>query len=237
MAGALIFHTYDDFCRQAGEHIFTILKASLLHKKRSSLVLSGGTTPAGVYRYLAEHYPDFHWQHIDFFIGDDRCVSDDHPDSNYRMIRENFFSLIPHREEQIYRVNNTLPPEEAAQEYHKRIKNYLETNRWFDLVLLGMGPDGHTASLFPGYPELTENVRCAAATRQPAPLEPHVRRVTMTYPALNRCSNLMFLIRGSEKKSIMHSALRDRKRTRGSTEYPVCGVHPEAGSMYWYYTD
>jgi 6-phosphogluconolactonase len=237
MAGALIFHTYEDFCRQAGEHIFTILKTSLLHKKRSSLVLAGGSTPAGVYRYLAENYNDLHWEDIDFFLGDDRCVPEDHEDSNYRMIQENFLSRIDYKEEQIYTIDQTLPPDQGAELYHKRVKNYLETNRLFDLVLLGMGPDGHTASLFPHYPELEEKVKCAVATKDAAPLAPPVRRITMTYPALNRCSNLIYLIRGKEKKKIMNSVLGKKSRFYKSHDYPVSRIEPEAGKSYWYYID
>lgn len=236
MAGALIFAGYEDFCRQAGEHIITILNTSLLNKRRTSLVLAGGSTPAGVYRYLAEQYGDFHWEDIDFFLGDDRCVPEDHEHSNFRMIRENFFSRIPHKAERIYTIDQSLPPEEGAELYHKRVKNYLETNRWFDLVLLGMGPDGHTASLFPGYPELQEKVKCAAATEQAAPLSPPVRRITLTFPALNRCSNMMLLIRGREKEEIMKSVLKRRPLFHRPKEYPVSQLKPEAGKSYWYYT-
>lgn len=236
MAGALIFHTYEDFCRQAGEHIITILKASIIHKRRSSLVLAGGSTPAGVYRYMAEHYPDFHWENIDFFLGDDRCVPEADKDSNYKMVQENLFSLIPHKAEQIYTIDQTLSPEEGAELYHKRVKNYLETNYCFDLVLLGLGADGHTASLFPGYPELDEKVKCAVATEKEAPLAPYVRRITMTSPALNRCSNMMYLIRGEEKKEIMDSVMKSKFNHRSVKEYPVSRLAPEAGKSYWYYT-
>ena len=237
MAGALIFQSYEDFCRQAGEHIITILKTALFQKKRCSLVLSGGNTPAGVYRYLAETYKDFSWDLVDFFIGDDRCVPEDNRDSNYRMIHENFFSLINCRKEQIYSADQTLSPDEGAALYHKQIKDYLEANRWFDLVLLGMGPDGHTASLFPGYPELEEKVKCAVATRDTAPIDPKIRRITMTYPALNRCSNLMYLIRGKEKRELMDRFAGRKNPLKKKPDLPASRLKPEAGKSYWYYTD
>lgn len=236
MAGALIFDKYDDFCRQAAGHIIAILKLSLVHNKRASMVLSGGSTPAGIYRYLAENSEDFYWKDIDFFIGDERCVPEDHEDSNFRMIKESFLSLIPHEESQIYAINQTLSPDEAALDYHLRVKEYLELNSCFDLVLLGMGPDGHTASLFPGYPELKEKKRLAVATADEGPLEPYHRRVTLTVPALNHSNHLLFLLRGgSEKQTIMDEVLHSGRRN--NMEYPVQLIKPINGRAYWYFSE
>ncbi|MDC7233783.1 MAG: 6-phosphogluconolactonase [Spirochaetales bacterium] len=236
MAGALIFNNYDDFCRQAAEHIYAILKLALVHKKRASIVLSGGSTPAGVYRYLADNQGDFNWEHVDFFIGDERCVPEDHAHSNYRMVEESFLSRIPHKNRNIYKVNQTLSPDEAALDYHKQIKNYLDKNNCFDLVLLGMGPDGHTASLFPGYPEVAEKRRLALATAAEGPLEPYHRRVTMTVPALNHSEHLLFLLKGgNEKKDIMDRVLRPGEKGR-EPEYPVQLIKPACGRAYWYFS-
>ena len=235
MAGALIFDNYDDFCRQAAEHIFAILRTSLVHKKRASIVLSGGSTPEGVYRYLAENSEDFNWDYVDFFIGDERCVPADHEDSNLRMIRESFLSRIDHETANEYVVDQTLSPDEAAKEYSDRLKDYLEKNDSFDLVLLGMGPDGHTASLFPGYPELTEKKKLALATTQEGPLEPHHRRVTMTVPALSHSSHILFLLKGGDdKKAIMRKVLASGAKKDRS--YPVEYITPEKGRAYWYFS-
>ena len=225
------------FCRQAGEHIITILNTALHNNKKASLVLSGGSTPAGVYAYLAENFKDFMWDHVDFFIGDDRCVPEDHEHSNFRMIQENFFSKIPVRKSRIYSIDQTLPPDEGAELYHKKIKDYLEDNRLFDLILLGMGPDGHTASLFPGYPELKEKVKLALATED-APLEPKIRRITMTYPALNRSANMMYLIRGREKREIMDQVMKAKGPHKNELPFPVAGLTPDVGNKsYWFYMD
>lgn len=236
MAGALIFDNYEDFCKQAAGHILAILKLSLVHRKRVSMVLSGGSTPAGVYKHLAENSEDFNWKHVDFFIGDERCVPSDHEDSNFRMIKESFLSLIDHNESQVFVINQSLAPDDAALDYHLRVKNYLEKNSCFDLVLLGMGPDGHTASLFPGYPELQEKKRLALATEQEGPLPPHHRRVTLTVPALNHSNHLVFLLRGgSEKRAIMDKVLSSGKKK--DSAYPVQMIRPVEGRAYWYFSE
>ena len=236
MAGALIYDNYEQFCKQVAEHILGILKLSLVHKRRCSLVLSGGSTPEGIYHYLKDHSEDFTWEYVDFFIGDERCVPEDHKDSNYRMIKDSFKEALgPETGARLYRPDCTLSPEEAAKAYNDTIHAYLEKEGTFDLVLLGMGPDGHTASLFPGSPELNERASLVLATAEEAPMEPHHRRITMTLPALNRCDHVLFLLRGGEeKRSIMETVLRHKNK--GQNPYPVQRVKPESGKAYWYFS-
>jgi 6-phosphogluconolactonase len=236
MAGALIYDNYEKFCKQVAEHILAILKISLVHKRRCSLVLSGGSTPAGIYRYLKDHSGDFTWEYVDFFVGDARCVPEDHEDSNYRMIRERFReALAGETGARLYKPDCSLSPEEAARDYNETIHAYLEKEGAFDLVLLGMGPDGHTASLFPGSPELEERASLVLATKDEAPMEPHHRRITMTLPALNRCDHVLFLLRGGEeKRQIMDTVLKNRNKSE--TPYPVQRVKPESGKAYWYFS-
>ncbi|QEN08070.1 6-phosphogluconolactonase [Oceanispirochaeta crateris] len=235
MAGALIFNDYNDFCRQAAKHILTILNLSLVHGKRCSMVLSGGSTPEGIYKYLAENSDGFDWKHVDFFIGDERCVPDDHIDSNYRMIKKSFLDKIEHKPSQVFTINQNLTPQEGARDYHLRIREYLENNSVFDIVLLGMGPDGHTASLFPGYPEQNELTRLAVATDIEAPLAPYHRRITMTLPALNRSNHTVLLLRGgNEKVEIMNRVLHPQIGKH--PDYPVSRIQPERGRTYWYFS-
>jgi len=235
MAGALIYDDYEKFCRQAAEHILAILNLSFVHNKRCSMVLSGGSTPSGVYDYLARNSDDFRWKDVDFFIGDERCVPDDHEDSNYRMVRESFLDRVVHRKSQIFTIDKSLSPDEGAREYHLRVKDYLEHNNLFDLVLLGMGPDGHTASLFPGFPEVEEQSSLVLATREEAPLSPFHRRITLTPPALNRSSHVLFLIRGGdEKMKIMNDVLRGKPGK--NPKYPIELIKPAGGRSYWYFS-
>jgi len=234
MAGALIFEDYDDFCHQVANHIISILRHSLVHNRRASMVLSGGNTRRGVYKTLAEEHRDFSWQFIDFFVGDERCVPEDHKDSNVAMIRRHFLDKLDLGETRIYTINATLSPEQGARDYHRVLKEYLERNGHFDLVLLGIGLDGHTASLFPGAPELDETKRLVLATRDEAPLDPYHHRVTMTLPALNHSSHLLFLLRGGqEKRRIMDQVLHPK----GSSPYPAQLIHPEKGRVYWYFSE
>jgi len=235
MAGALIYNDYEKFCRQAAEHMLAILNLSFVHSKRCSMVLSGGSTPSGVYEYLSHHSGDFRWKDVDFFIGDERCVPDDHEDSNYRMIRDSFLNKVVHKESQIFTIDKSLSPDEGARDYHLKIKDYLEHNNLFDLVLLGMGPDGHTASLFPGNPEVKELSSLVLATREEAPLSPFHRRITLTVPALNRSSHVLFLIRGGDEKlKIMNEVLYEKP---GKVEkYPVQMIKPVSGKSYWYFS-
>ncbi len=233
MSGAFIYNDYEHFCRQAGEHILSILNSALVRKPRFSLVLAGGSSPKGIYTYLAKHKERINWGKADLFIGDERCVPEDHVHSNYRMILENFLSPLNCEETRVFRSNTALPPQEGAKQYHEEIKNYHNREGAFDLVLLGMGADGHTASLFPGYPETEEKKRLVRATDKEGPLPPYHRRITMTPPALNKSRHIFFLLKGGqEKKEIMDRILLAEKE---KDAFPIEKIHPLSGKAYWYY--
>ena len=185
MAGALIYNDYEKFCRQVAEHILAILKLSLIHKKRCSWSFPAETLLPEYTVISKTIVKTSDGKDVDFFVGDERCVPEDHEESNYRMIKESFREpWLRLRGARIYRPDCSLPPEEAAKAYNKIIHDYLDREGFFDVVLLGMGSDGHTASLFPGFPELKERSSFVLATAGEAPQEPHLRRITMTLPAL-----------------------------------------------------
>ena len=192
-----------------------------------SLVLSGGSTPKALYETLAsEPYKSLlNWSKIEIYFGDERCVPPDHQESNYLMAHMAMLSKLPIPEPNIHRMRGEIPPEQAAIEYGQLLKNAFGDGGP-DMVLLGMGDDGHTASLFPGTTALDESHhRCVAN---------HVEklnswRVTMTYPFLNRATEILILISGESKAKRLEEVLegpRDLKRL------PIQGIAP-AGKLTW----
>ena len=192
-----------EFVRQAGEAVQA--------KGFFTVALSGGSTPKGLYMQLAsDHYREqVPWSKVYLFWGDERCVSPDHQDSNYRMARESLIDKVPIPEENIYR----MPAEQgdhdcAATEYEQTIKAFfrLEAGEQprFDLILLGMGEDGHTASLFPWTSALEETDRLVFANYIG---KLGAYRLTLTVPVINHAALVLFLISGESKASVLREVL------------------------------
>jgi 6-phosphogluconolactonase len=213
-----------------------VQRASAAVSERSSfsLVLSGGATPRRLYRLLAEEPPfreRMPWAETTFFWGDERSVSPDHPDSNYRMAWEAMLSRVPVRAERVHRWPTELPPEEAARAYEETIRRAFglaagEPPR-FDLVLLGLGADCHTASLFPGSPALGERERLTAAPWVEA-LGTH--RLTLTPLALKAARCVLFLVTGEEKSEALRAALAPEG---DPARCPARAIRPTAGDLLW----
>ena len=175
-----------------------------------TLVLSGGATPRPVYEALAKSLrkSGVQWQGTHVFFGDERMLPAGHPQRNETMARESFLDRVPLPEGNVHPIPVAATPEESATLYEQEIGAVFGSRPSFDLVLLGMGPDGHTASLFPDSPALMERNRWAVAV--PAPeMKPRVPRVTLTLPVLNASSRVLFLVsqQGKEKalESVLHS--------------------------------
>jgi 6-phosphogluconolactonase len=155
----------------------------------AEIALSGGGTPERAYELAARIEPD--WSGAGLWFGDDRCVPPEHEDSNYRMVREALLDRLE-AAPRVHRIRCELEAEEAARLYDEELRAVT-----LDLALMGLGPDGHTASLFPDAPELEERGRHAVAAE--AGMEPFVPRVTMTVPVFERTPYLLFLVAGEEK--------------------------------------
>ena len=153
------------------------------------VAVSGGSSPKPAYELASLRAPD--WSRVELWWADERCVPPADRQSNYRLVRETLLDGLS-RPPVVHRVHGELPPEEAAAAYDEEIRAV-----WLDLALLGIGPDGHTASLFPGSPALDEHERAAVAT-QPG-LEPFVPRVSLTIPKLSGARLVLFLVTGAEK--------------------------------------
>jgi 6-phosphogluconolactonase len=208
-----------------------ITSAAIAAKETFRVSLSGGSTPKTLYQLLAsdEFRNRFPWQRVSWYFGDERFVSYDDPESNYRMVREAMFAKAPVPLENIHPVPVDGSPEEAAQRYERTLQRAYGITTFdparplFDVTLLGLGPDGHTASLLPGEAVLEERKRWVAAVSHGRPEV----RITMTYPVIESSRRVAFLVTGSEKEPIF------RTIRAGGSQVPAARVQP-VGELFWF---
>ncbi len=217
-----ILKTPRDLARAAAEHFVA--------RKPRTVALSGGSTPKLLFELLADPNEPFRdqisWHDIHFFWSDERHVPPDHPDSNYRMANEAMLRHVPVPANNIHRVPSENPSApEAASEYEQTLIEITQQSLpRLDLILLGLGADGHTASIFPGSEVLHETKRLVAA---PWVEKFQTYRITMTLPLLNNGASVVFLVSGSEKASIVKEVLE------GPEKYPAQAVKPTNGQLLW----
>ena len=198
------------------------------------IALAGGRTPRAVYERLAANgAPAIDWARVHVAFGDERLVPPDHTDSNYAMARAALFTRVPIPAEQIHRVDGERrDAADAAAAYAAMLARAfaIGPGAWpvFDVVLLGVGPDGHTASLFPHTAALEVRDRLAAAAVAPAP---PTARVTLTYPVLNAARSVILLVSGEDKAEAVARAFADAVPI---ADCPVRGVRPDGGSLTWH---
>ncbi len=170
------------------------------------LVLAGGSTPGLLYEMLASESknPDIPWSTIQIFWGDERFLPPDDPESNYYLAAQRFLNKVPVAPENVHRIQTGgLTVQDSARQYDQLLRKFAGSERsLFDLTILGMGEDGHTASLFPGHPVLNEESSLVAAVEEPAG-SPPVPRITLTLAGLARSARICFLIAGAPKRAIM----------------------------------
>lgn len=188
-------------CARLAAHVADLARSGVRDRGEFRLVLSGGSTPRGLYRVLAERYGSaIPWEGVTFFWGDERCVPPDHAESNYAMARETLLRRLPLPDSHMHRMRGELPSAEAAaSQYDAELARLARPgDPLFDLVLLGLGQDGHTASLFPRSPALAERTRRVVGVEDPGE-PPRVPRITLTLPALSSSREVAFLVTGVEK--------------------------------------
>lgn len=217
--------------RTAAQEFKNLAESAIAENKRFVVALSGGNTPRNVYSLLAQEYKNsLPWAKIHVFFGDERSVPPDHPDSNFRMANDSLLSHVPIPPENIHRIHAELEPELAARNYEEQLRTFfnLGNGAWprFDLIMLGLGEDGHTASLFPGSSALKEMSRLVAATWVE---EKKTVRITLTYPVINHAAEVEFLISGAGKAQI----LKDVLSPASSAKFPAQQIKPEAGRLLW----
>lgn len=214
----------DSIYVKAAEHFVAKSNEAIASRGRFTVALSGGSTPKTLYEFLV--HTQIAWDRIHFFWSDERHVPPDDPESNYRMANEALLSHVPILENHVHRVHAENPnAAEAAQQYEQTIKDITkETLPRLDLILLGLGTDGHTASIFPGSEVLQETKRLVAA---PWVEKFQAYRITMTLPLINNAASVVFLVSGKEKAKIVKEVLT------GPKKYPAQAVKPVNGELLW----
>lgn len=227
------FDTIDELSAGAAEQIVKLAKASVAERGRFSVALAGGNTPKQLYELLATRYRDaVDWARTIVVFGDERFVGPDDPRSNYRMAREALLSRVPIPPGQVLPVPTDSPtPAAAADAYDRMLRDALvsDDGTTVDVALLGIGPDGHTASLFPGTPAVSERSRWASAVAAPTTVQPAVPRVTTTLPFLNAARYAIFLIAGADKRPVIEQMLRVAP---GASPYPAAMVAPQIATLW-----
>ena len=219
--------------RAAAEQFVHAAEKAVAARGQFNVALAGGSTPRATYSLLAsaEFAPrpstllrtGVDWARVQVFWGDERCVPPDHPASNYALARETLLDHVPLPAGNVHRIRAELPPPQAAALYQKELEAVLGTGGRFDLILLGMGADGHTASLFPGTAALEEKTRWVVENYV-ASLDSW--RVTLTLPVLNAARQVTFLVSGAAKAETL-------ARVQAGERLPAALVHPSPGRLTW----
>jgi 6-phosphogluconolactonase len=212
---------------------FIVSKSEEAIKKngRFTIALSGGSSPKALYELLAsdKYRHSVEWQKVFFFFGDERYVPLYHKDSNYLMTERALFEPLAISQDQIFAVNTALPPVEAAQDYEMRMRNHFDSGDCkFDLILLGLGDNSHTASLFPYTKVLHEK---EALVKEIFVDEVNMYRITFTAPLINAAHVIAFLVYGGTKAPAVHHILEDAENIEA---YPAQLIRPVGGELYWF---
>jgi 6-phosphogluconolactonase len=225
------FADADELSNAAAGSIVSALDDALKTSDRATLVLSGGSTPNAVYAKLASDpfRLQVNWSKVHFFWGDERCVPPTHPESNYRMASETLLDKLSIADTNRHRIKAEYPPEVAAAMCEEDMKTFFDLQEHqhprFDVMLLGMGEDGHTASLFPGTTLLNETDRVVADVFV-SKLNAH--RITMTLPTINHARTILILVAGSTKAAMLREVLEG-----APARYPIQHVQPVGGTLHW----
>jgi len=206
--------------------------AKHLEKGKLTIALSGGSTPKILFDLLASDYKDkFKWSDIHFYWGDERCVPPTDDDSNFKMTNEHLLSKIDIPAKNIHRIKGEEEPSEEAQRYDNLIENNLpskEDNPVFDIILLGLGTDGHTASIFPHEIELLDSTNnCEVATHP----DSGQKRITLTGPVINQARSVCFLVTGDSKKEKIKEIVNAEEIAK---TYPAFHINPSHGELIWF---
>ncbi|MBI3912764.1 MAG: 6-phosphogluconolactonase [Chloroflexi bacterium] len=225
----LIFPTRAALAQNAAERFVALARAAIAARGRFAVALSGGSTPRELYARLATPAlsAQIDWARVHLFWGDERAVPPDDPDSNFKMAYDTLIAHVPIPAANVNRILAEQMPEHAATTYARTLKRFFSATPEFDLILLGLGADGHTASLFPQSAGLHEGARWVIAH--------HVEtlrawRITLTAPTINAARHILFLVAGADKANAARDVLRGAPRP---DDLPAQMIQPENGECVW----
>ena len=220
----------DEVAARAAHEFAARARAAISQRNCFAVALSGGKTPTRSFELLASPRVagKIEWPRVHFFWGDERCVPPDDPASNYGQARMALLDPIRAQDKSIHRMRGELEPREGARDYTALLSRFFGGGPIFDLVYLGLGPDGHTASLFPHSHSLEETSSSCIASHVPGNAVPW--RLTLTYPALNAARAVVFLVTGADKSDVLHRVLEG---PRDPASLPAQRIAPSEGALIW----
>lgn len=213
---------------------FTLWFKELLSEKESlSIALSGGSTPKSLFNYWSKHHADdIDWSKIKFFWGDERCVWPSDEESNYKMAKDHLFDHVPVSTKNIFRIRGENDPYREARSYEELLKNELETINGvpqFDILMLGMGDDGHTASIFPHEMNLWDSSNMCVVAMHP---QTRQKRVSLSGQTINAAKHIAFLVTGAAKAKKVQAVIENNEEAQ--SKYPAAKAHPVSGNLTWF---
>jgi 6-phosphogluconolactonase len=227
----IITNNLSQFARKGADIFTTTAKDCVAKNGRFVVAISGGSTPRSIHRlFVDEPYcSEIPWGKTHIFWVDDRCVPENNQASNYGGAKKDFLDRVSIPTEQIHHMPGEAPPEDGALRYQEELTKFFQPEGEgfpvFDLIFLGIGEDGHTASLFPGQRALEERERFVVAVKGG---DPNVSRLTMTYPVLNRGTLIVFIVSGKKKASILKAVLEEDQ-----ARFPAQKIQPLNGTLVW----
>ncbi|HTE33839.1 MAG TPA: 6-phosphogluconolactonase [Chryseolinea sp.] len=226
-----IYDTPDLLITALADFVVQTAKDSIQLRGKFDFVLSGGSSPKRLYELLASdsHRELIDWSRVCFFFGDERNVPHDHPDSNYLMVTRALFQPLTIADKQIFPINTAKMPTQAATDYEQLVRNHFEPGHYgFDLILLGLGDNSHTASLFPHTAVLHEQHALVKEVFVP---EVNMYRITLTAPLINAGRNVAFLVYGASKAEAVYHII---KGERNIESHPAQLIKPSSGKLMWF---
>jgi 6-phosphogluconolactonase len=227
-----INNSIEELNEELAQYVIGIAKNAIAIKGRFDFVLTGGSSPKALYQKLSTTYAnEIDWSKVFFFFGDERTVPADHKDYNGLMAKENFFDNLQTPANHIFYVDTTLAPADAAKAYKAKLDEHFDGEIIFDLILLGMGDDAHTASIFPGT-DLVNNQEATVTSVFVEKLDTY--RVSLTAALINSAKNIAFITFGENKAKALAKVLSKESIDKNTNLYPSQLINPISGNLDWF---